>query len=500
MKVWNLPRGLSVKALAVLSGAIFFCILEIGGALYFKVDLLEDFARIRQLHRYEGELLVSKFASSDLLFDLWGQTRVESPEQLAEWLDHWQMHLTNLVKLERTSPDAAGKGLSSAELRRATAALDEFRKTPHLAAELGNVVDRLREAVKDFDGQLNDRLEKVRANYDRVYGEYHKKTNFYALVVLVIGLLFFGLAAFVAAAFFFRLVEALRQIQRRAESIMAGNYGTPLSIDRRDEVGQLTDAINEMAHSLENQEIQAADFQQRLRRQENLFAIGTFAAGIAHEIGNPIQATLALTNQISESLSEDNSDENIARNIERIEMIAQQAERLSATIREISEFGTPAESEMEPVNVNQVIEATVRLLRFDPRFQNISLTMDLSNNNVRVMGVADQLVQVMMNSLINAADALGERGGSIAVVSRHEGKDVVVTISDDGIGMPEEILAHVTEPFFTTKASGKGTGLGLAVCKTIIEEHLGNLKIESAPNEGTTLSIFLPAVQEAHVS
>lgn len=461
-----------------------------GAALYFKEVLLDDFSELRELHAREAELIMPMALVRDLLADI-SLLDFQSGEQDDELIDEINSHLGYLVKIEELAL-AQERGLAPSD-----AQLSEMQKELRKLGESSTVsknrefMDQLIKRLYEFDGRLSQELDDAHRRYEITYQEYRQKSNTYALIILSIGLFGFALAAIVVAVFFSRLVRTLRVLQRRTKKLMAGEYGPSLALDRHDEVGDLSESIDDMALSLEKHEQQVAGINQRLGQQEKIFAIGTFAAGIAHEIGNPIQAILALSAEVSDKLTENISSENVREAIPRVERIGHEAERLSAAIRELSEYGSPATMEMEVVDINQVVLQTIELLRFDPRFKRISLNLELSDKQLPVIGVADQLSQVIINALINAADATAEHGGSVWVTTHSDRQHAFITVRDDGVGMLPETLSRATETFFTTKPRGKGTGLGLAVCKTIVEEHLGKLEIESSPGHGTTFSVRL---------
>ncbi|MFQ5974399.1 MAG: ATP-binding protein, partial [Alphaproteobacteria bacterium] len=460
MMARNLRHKLIGKATIMLVGAVVFCVLEVGIALYFKDDLIRDFDRLRELRQHEQELIVAKITNMNLLADLSLLTLpfAERPDEL---IAEWRRRLIVLAEAEKAILATGAGTMPDPGLRQALERLQGLRDAPLGDADLRDFAAQLGATLRDYERELNGRLEAVRSSHDNLAQAYHRKSNADALVVLVIGLFGFALATIVVAVFFSRLVKALQQLQQRAKDIMVGNYGDHLSIERNDEVRDLTDAVNDMARSLEQHERQAADFQHRLRQEEKIFTLGTFAAGIAHDIGNPIQAVSAICEQIRHSFAADHSKENIAENIGRLDLVIEEANRLALTIREITDFTRPDLTEMQPTNINDVISSTIRLLHYDPRFQGITLTAEWNKDLPMVYAVPDHLIQVVMNALINAADAIADGAGEIVVTAREEDSGVLITIADNGSGMSREVLSQAMEPFFTTKPQGKGTGLGL---------------------------------------
>lgn len=181
-----------------------------------------------------------------------------------------------------------------------------------------------------------------------------------------------------------------------------------------------------------------------------------------------------------------------------MKMVLEQVNRLKKITREVSAFARPQHSTRELLDLNSLIRDTCSLMCYDRRWRGIDLQFDLDSNLPAVEGVPDQLMQVVMNLLVNAVDALEDVRGytpeiriSTAIDTARNG--VLLVVRDNGHGMDEETLQHAMEAFFTTKDVGKGTGLGLSLCHSIITAHEGGeIQIESAPGAGTAVRIFLP--------
>ena len=168
--------------------------------------------------------------------------------------------------------------------------------------------------------------------------------------------------------------------------------------------------------------------------------------------------------------------------------------RLAGITREIAEFASPRPVEPEILDLNALIRGTSNLMRYDKRFMNAQLQLDLDPTLPAITAVADQLTQVFMNLLINAVDACEEAGrqAQIDIATTLEEQRIHVTVRDNGIGMDPQTLAHATEAFVTTKPAGKGTGLGLSLCNSIISAHKGYVELESVAGEWTCVNIYLP--------
>ena len=243
---------------------------------------------------------------------------------------------------------------------------------------------------------------------------------------------------------------------------------------------------------------------QQYFHQDKMAAIGQLAAGILHEVGNPI-AAIAGSIQAIQSLQESehclhDECELFAGTRQHMSMIEAQVTRLGGITREIADFASPRPGERELLDLNTLVRSTTNLMRYDRRVQSIDLNLALDPGIPAVTGVADQLTQVLMNLVINSVDACESAGTAnpeIRIGTKLEGDEIVLSVADNGSGMDAEVALHAREAFFTTKPAGKGTGLGLALCNSIVARHRGRLEIETEPGLGTSVNIVLPVDVDA---
>ena len=229
-----------------------------------------------------------------------------------------------------------------------------------------------------------------------------------------------------------------------------------------------------------NEELKAS--QAQMVQAAKLAAIGELAAGIAHEIKNPLQVLMLHLELVQAGRPLPNW----------IDMFSKQLKRLSDITLRLMNFSRNVSEEVatEPIDVNRAMEDIVMMVQHE--FEGNRITMDLSfaEKLPAVAGNANYLQQVFLNLLINARDAMPE-GGTIAVSTGMTGFHVSVRIADTGCGIPKELQEKIFKPFFSTKGD-KGTGLGLAICAKIIAQHKGELRVESEVGKGTVFTIFLP--------
>jgi len=224
-----------------------------------------------------------------------------------------------------------------------------------------------------------------------------------------------------------------------------------------------------------------------LAQAEKLAAIGQLAAGVAHEINNPLAAILANAELLLRSFSpEDRERRDMA------EIIVQAGKRASQSVRDLLDFSRREPEGLAAADVNETIRRTVTLIRHELQGHSIALTFDPEENLPLVAGSQDQLQSVWLNLLINAKQAIEPNPGKIHIATRRIGDEVQVTVTDDGAGIDPAQLNHLFEPFYTTKDPGRGTGLGLSVCHRIVIGCGGDIRVSSQPGAGATFTVTLP--------
>lgn len=257
--------------------------------------------------------------------------------------------------------------------------------------------------------------------------------------------------------------------------------------DRAGYIGTIRD-ISERKRA----ESELEETRQKYFHQEKMAAIGTLAAGIVHEIGNPIAAISGLIHGMCDDEDNTSLDE---ENRSNLAMVLDHVGRLINITRDVSEFSNPHADEVQLLDLNNLIGKTCRLMRHDKRLTGVEIRLDLDQQLPAVFGIGDHLVQIFMNLIINAADAVGEVDGRkplIEVSTQLIDDKILINVKDNGSGMTAETLERATEAFYTTKTTGKGTGLGLSLCHSIISAHNGSMKIDSILGEGTEIKVFIP--------
>lgn len=230
--------------------------------------------------------------------------------------------------------------------------------------------------------------------------------------------------------------------------------------------------------------------ERQLIHTQKMESIGTLAAGIAHEVGNPLASISALV-----QVAQRSTDDPFVN--EKLSLVKSQITRISKIIRDLVDFSRPSNYELHLTNINESVKEAVEITKVGTKAKDISFIMELNEKNPMLPLIADQIQQVFVNILLNAVDAITEKGDQkneekIVVTADSDDDIVTITFSDTGKGIKEENLQKIFEPFFTTKKEGRGTGLGLWVSYGIVKSFQGDIRVKSKLNQGTTFIITLP--------
>jgi signal transduction histidine kinase len=277
----------------------------------------------------------------------------------------------------------------------------------------------------------------------------------------------------------------LQRITVAAVQVTKGDYGTEVDLRKsNDEIGLLADSFNEMSRKMASDIENLREMNEQLMRADKLAAMGTLAAGVAHEVNNP----LASISSLIQMMRSENGSADVR---EKLELIQTQIQRITRVTKDLTDFARVNPAAKSPVDINGVIETALRLAEFDAAFQKLEIRKNLATPLPRILGDADQLQQVVLNILLNARDAMPD-GGELRVSTLASAGEIVIEISDTGTGIETDNAKQVFDPFFTTKSAGKGTGLGLAVCYGIVTAHDGRLELRRNDKGGATFLVALP--------
>jgi len=365
--------------------------------------------------------------------------------------------------------------------------------------------------------------------------------------MILVSLILDGIVLIVFGSFLLSrvLVKPLKDLVRLTQKISEGDFSQTIEVTSKNEMGQLISSFNRMIEKLrENQEsidnylksLEMANkklkqAQEELIRTEKLASIGRFAAGVAHEVGNPLGAILGYTSILEKNeIDREESKDYLKR-------IGKEIERINRIVRELLDFARPSKFEIKDIEVNKVVENTLSLLSHQKNFKNIETQLELQPDLPMIKGDESQLSQVLINILLNAIDAM-PNGGNLKIQTENLVADnlfgdefqplyprrrkadptesdysrmrkpdplssllskfsrgdslIKITISDTGMGIEQEHLEKIFDPFFSTKDPDKGTGLGLSISLRIIESMGGKISVESEVGKGSTFEIYFP--------
>jgi PAS domain S-box-containing protein len=228
--------------------------------------------------------------------------------------------------------------------------------------------------------------------------------------------------------------------------------------------------------------------EQQIQRSERLATVGHMAAGVAHEVGNPLAAISSLV-----QLVQRRSKEPFTQN--QLSKVREHIDRITKIVRDLVDFSRPSGSERKRTNINKLVRSAVGLLKHDARCRDIQFNLDLASDLPAVKAVPDQIHQVLVNILLNAVDAtrdLSQPQISARTRLLNDPQRIQIQLEDNGPGIPTDVAKHIFEPFYTTKEVGEGTGLGLSVSHGIIHKHGGTIDVQTEEGEGALFFIELP--------
>jgi signal transduction histidine kinase len=313
-------------------------------------------------------------------------------------------------------------------------------------------------------------------------------------LLLGLGLLDAGIIVLLGAFLLGRLiVQPVAALEQAAERIARGEQAPRVAEDGPDEIRSLASSFNRMTTALADKvaELEArgrelSASREQLVRAERLASVGRLAAGLAHEIGNPLSAMLGYVELLRDDPA---ADPALTRDV--LERLHREIERIHRIMQDLLAYSRPAPERALPVDAGEVIRAALELMRPQRRFHEVELACDVPPDLPPVVASPGRLTQVLVNLLLNAADAVGG-AGRVVCRARRDGAAVVIEVADSGPGVPPELRGQIFDPFFTTKEPGQGTGLGLATSRSLCESFDATLAlVPTPPGTGATFAVRL---------
>ena len=368
--------------------------------------------------------------------------------------------------------------------------LSQKRKELIIKAELGESVSR--EEGKTYNvivpviaGEEHYGYIHLRINTD----DFSKALRINIIKRIISTLMVFGLGIGLAMLLSWRYTKPIHNVVSAANRIAAGDLEQTLVTDSKDEIGELTQSFNFMVQKLREQR----QMEEKLREAEHLSGIGQLSRSIAHEIRNPLNFISLSVDYIKEKFSPDgNIDAEKFHSL--IANIKQEIQRLNKLVEEFLDYGKPLKLNLQKADIGKLLEETIEIIWAKAEAEKIKIIKDcdfLPSLNIDT----DLIKTCVFNVVLNAFQAMPD-GGALTIKTEPAEGMLSITISDTGKGIPEDELAKVFEPFYTTKRNG--LGLGLAMTKRVVEEHGGKVNIHSIAGDGSTVVITLPVIDKVN--
>ena len=342
-------------------------------------------------------------------------------------------------------------------------------------------------------GQLDQQLRHAGSDRAQHLADARQLIDGGTLMILCLAWLGITSAGALAMLFFSRLADDIDAVRARALAIVVGDRSSGRPLGRNDELGDLAQAVNSLAEALGRRERDLEIERRHVMHQEKLATIGSMAAGVLREIGNPIAAIDGYARAIVDA--QRGAEAAQAASWPEPQLMLRETARLVAITHGIAELAETPASKWQLASLNEIVTQSIALLRYEPRLEGVTVASALDPQLPAATVVADRLVLLLVNLVINAADAtasLPPRTGRIELATRCAEAGVELCVSDNGCGMSDAVRRRAFEPLFTTKPAGHGTGLGLPLCRSIVQDHGGRIELDSAPGKGTRFTVWLP--------
>jgi signal transduction histidine kinase len=442
-----------------------------------RVSARDVFSINHQLNK--DELLVGLLADQDLRNIL--QSRIPEYKNYVYFPNHQEiLGASGMVLLEKGDPRDQRLSLVKQDTCRQWQSYDS-----------GSAIFTAGSRLPDYDV-----LVVTEINAHDFYSNLRSFRNKVILADLLFAVLIISLALFYSR----QVTTPVNQLVKAVQAMSRGDLETPIPLKTNDQLQILAQEFEHLRLKLqeyyqgmeEKVEIRTKELRQaqaQISHQEKMASLGLMAAGIAHEIGNPLTSISSMAQVIKRKTTDEKITDyanNILKNIERISRI----------VRELVDFSKPSLQKEVEADINEIVNSAVSIIKYDRRSKKINFNLELQPDLPKTILVPDHLLQVFLNILINAVDASEDHDTEIKVRSYADNRHIQVDITDQGCGIAAENINRIFEPFFTTKGVGKGTGLGLTVSYGLIKKLQGEIKVQSQIDQGSTFSVVLPLAQQ----
>ena len=340
------------------------------------------------------------------------------------------------------------------------------------------------EPIRNIDGEVIGILYV--GMLEHRFADMRRNTILIFLSITLTGVILSFIVAYFLAT---DLVKPIKRLVKASQELSKGDFSYRVEPMSRNEIGELERTFNFMASSLKKRDDEMREETQRqLIQSEKLASVGRLAAGVAHQINNPLTGILTYSSLLLRKKPEGDTER------EDLQVVVDETMRCRKIVKGLLGFSRQAEPQKESVDINSIIQNSLALTKNQALINDVKVTTELSDQVPAIVLDGGQIQEVFLNVILNAIDAMPD-GGILSVSSNMlEGEQFIqIRFADTGYGIPPENIDKVFDPFFTTKDASKGTGLGLAVAYGVIEKHGGRIKMESVTGKGATCIIDLPA-------
>jgi len=531
-------RGISIRTKLIAALSILCCgvVVLIGACmigLYQHQDFIEamrqgsfEFQKAHQLHRTALELKATKerihrynrgemLATAPLTDPLVDLTDLESGSY---WylLDSFDDQLTRYTselqdRIAQDAPIISGSDQRN-RLEKVRSAYDDLiqssRDLPHDPADFHALIQRRQEALVD---STQTHLDATSEAIDQYSSTIRRRSRYNFNLAILAAVFATGLTAFLVLTFISEVVHPFRKLLRGARKVANGEHNHRISLGTEDELDELAMVLNKMTSGFvskvaelnktnEDLDRVAQERANEVIQNEQLASVGFLAAGVAHEINNPLAAIAwsaeslqsrvaeITLNQCGTDLGNTETDDSFQQNLQRIE---DEAYRCKAITEKLLEFSKPGNSKRVETNLVTLVHDVVQIVSKVNDFRTFPIQIE-SPNEVIAWINPQEIRQVILNLLTNSLQSLGPNG-QVNIKLRETGETSIVTVTDNGCGMTTEVCKNLFEPFYTRRRNGGGTGLGLSISRRIVMQHGGSLQANSrGVDKGSTLELSLP--------
>lgn len=474
-------QSLMGRGLQFIAILLVYLIFVAGYSYQKKAQLMDQFNQIAQLQTTEQLLVEADLAVFDAITNMLILFQPTSREQVLKDVHVQFTRLTNLyTRLSEQFPDRASSFFS-------------------LVGSLANVVmkpdqqgyQQVRIELAQHKQQLRRLLDSNRATREQLIDRYHRNSNRTGLEILLMSLAGIVLLATLSSLFFGRLSKDIYRLLTQIGQIIRREKLSNLDHYRDDELGLLIQGVNSMSDALDLRDQQLAIERENRHYQDKSGAIEHLAAGLVHEIGNPIAAIAGMIDEIDQLRQQDPTSCRPPIS-DYIDYIGQYNVNLLKINQDLKNLAQPAQTDYRLIDINELIEQSCNLLNYDERWYDIDITLSLAPQLPALTLNSHRIKLLLNNILTNALEACQDtRQGKISITTELAGiQQLLITVKDNGTGMDNQQLAHALDAFYTTKE--QHNGLGLFSCLSIVAAHGGRIQLSSRLGEVTEIKIFLP--------